>query len=855
MKRKFAVTGMTCSACSAHVEKSVAKALGVNAVSVNLLTNSMQVDFNEGQINEAAIIKTVEDAGYNASIFTDKNTAEEMPKMIDDGIKNMQNRLSVSIVFLLLLMYISMGPMVYDLFSANLPQFMLKYFTGDKNALVYSFTQLLLLVPILLANQKYFKNGFKTLYKKSPNMDSLIAIGAGAAAVYGIFAIYRIGYGMGYADWQLVQQYQHNLYFESAGMILTLITVGKYLEARAKGKTSEAINKLINLTPKTVTVLRDNQEKIIAAADIVVGDIFIIKPGEAVAVDGIIIEGQSLLDEAAVTGEGIPVAKQAGDKIISASLNKSGLLTAKAVKVGDDTTIAQIIKLVEEASASKAPIAKLADKIAGVFVPIVITISLLTAIVWLVAGASTEFAVSIAIAVLVISCPCALGLATPVAIMVGTGKGAQNGILIKSGEALQTINKVDTIVLDKTGTITKGQPQVTDIITLADLSAKELLQIAGSLEKGSEHPLAEAIIDKCKRESAAFYKLTDFSAVFGKGVAGKINDKYYYAGNQKMMQEKNIILADEINLLINKLSLAGKTALLFSDDKKILGIIAVADTVKATSKAAIAKLKQQGHHIIMLTGDNEITAQAIKKQVGIDEVIAGVLPAQKEAQITTLKNNGHKVAMVGDGINDAPALAAADVGIAIGAGTDVAIESADIVLMKNDLLDVVKALKLSTAVIRNIKENLFWAFFYNVIGIPLAAGALYAAWGIRLNPMFAAAAMSLSSVCVVTNALRLKRLQLNTLDEKIGDSEHFTIENVKEKEADTMKKTVIMIEGMSCGHCTGRVEKALQSVAGVTEVSVSLEDKKAVVTSEENVSSDVLKNTVVEAGYEVVGIK
>jgi len=855
MKRKFAVTGMTCSACSAHVEKSVAKALGVNAVSVNLLTNSMQVDFNEGQINEAAIIKTVEDAGYNASIFTDKNTAEEMPKMIDDGIKNMQNRLSVSIVFLLLLMYISMGTMVYDVFSANLPQFMLKYFIGDKNALVYSFTQLLLLVPILLANQKYFKNGFKTLYKKSPNMDSLIAIGAGAAAVYGIFAIYRIGYGMGYADWQLVQQYQHNLYFESAGMILTLITVGKYLEARAKGKTSEAINKLINLTPKTVTVLRDNQEKIIAAADIVVGDIFIIKPGEAVAVDGIIIEGQSLLDEAAVTGEGIPVAKQAGDKIISASLNKSGLLTAKAVKVGDDTTIAQIIKLVEEASASKAPIAKLADKIAGVFVPIVITISLLTAIVWLVAGASTEFAVSTAIAVLVISCPCALGLATPVAIMVGTGKGAQNGILIKSGEALQTINKVDTIVLDKTGTITKGQPQVTDIITLADLSAKELLKIAGSLEKGSEHPLAEAIIDKCKRESAAFYKLTDFSAVFGKGVAGKINDKYYYAGNQKMMQEKNIILADEINLLINKLSLAGKTALLFSDDKKILGIIAVADTVKATSKAAIAKLKQQGRHIIMLTGDNEITAQAIKKQVGIDEVIAGVLPAQKEAQITALKNNGHKVAMVGDGINDAPALAAADVGIAIGAGTDVAIESADIVLMKNDLLDVVKALKLSTAVIRNIKENLFWAFFYNVIGIPLAAGALYAAWGIRLNPMFAAAAMSLSSVCVVTNALRLKRLQLNTVDEKIGDSEHFTIENVKEKEADTMKKTVIMIEGMSCGHCTGRVEKALQSVAGVTEVSVSLEDKKAVVISEENVSTDVLKNTVVEAGYDVVDIK
>ena len=782
MKRKFAVGGMTCSACSAHVEKSVAKVVGVNQVNVNLLTNSMQVDFNEAQIKEAAIIKAVEDAGYTASVFADKQADDIKIATIDNSIKNMQDRLVVSIIFLLLLMYIAMGPMVYNLFSLTLPQFMLDYFVGGKNAFVYSFTQLLLLVPIVLANQNYFKNGFKTLYKKSPNMDSLIGIGAGAAIVYGVFAIYRIGYGLGYGEWQLVEQYRHNLYFESAGMILTLITVGKYLEAKAKGKTSEAINKLMKLMPKTVTVIRDEKEQVIAAADVVVGDIFLIKPGEAVAVDGIIIEGQSLLDEAAVTGEGIPVAKQTGDKIISASLNKSGFITARAVKVGADTTIAQIIKLVEEASASKAPIAKLADKIAGVFVPIVITIAVLTAVIWLLAGASAEFAISTAIAVLVISCPCALGLATPVAIMFGTGKGAQNGVLIKSGEALQMINKVDTIVFDKTGTITKGQPQVTDIIALATMSEKTLLQIAGSLEKGSEHPLAEAIIDKCKQDAIGFYKLTDFSAVFGKGVAGKIDGKYYYAGNKKMMLEKNIILDDKVDLMINKLSLSGKTALLFADATKILGIIAVADTVKATSKAAIAKLKQQGRRIIMLTGDNEITAAAIKKQVGIDEVIAGVLPAQKEAQITALKNNGHKVAMVGDGINDAPALAAADVGIAIGAGTDVAIESADIVLMKNDIMDVVKALKLSTAVIRNIKENLFWAFFYNVIGIPLAAGALYAAWGIRLNPMFAAAAMSLSSVCVVTNALRLKRLQLNIVDEKIDESEHFAIDNIKEKE-------------------------------------------------------------------------
>lgn len=670
----------------------------------------------------------------------------------------------------------------------------------------------------------------------------------------------------------VVHQYAHDLYFESAGTILTLITIGKYLETKSKGKTSEAITKLLNLAPKTVTVVRDGVEQVVDAADVGKGEIFLVKPGESVAVDGIVLEGKSSFDESAITGESIPVPKQEGDTIVSASINKSGLIRAKATKVGEDTTIAQIIRLVEEASSSKAPIAKMADKIAGVFVPAVITIALITGVIWLISGATFEFAMSTAIAVLVISCPCALGLATPVAIMVGTGKGAENGILIKSGDALETAHQIDTVVLDKTGTITQGKPVVTDIICAAGKNADktQLLQIAGSLEKGSEHPLAEAIVNYCETNSIALEKVTDFNALFGKGIEGTVSGTHYFAGNEKMMEEKGISLSTEQKNQIQALAKQGRTPLLFADKKQFLGIVAVADVVKPTSKEAVQKFRDYGIHVIMLTGDNEVTAQAIKEQVGIDEVIAGVLPTQKEEKISALKQAGHKVAMIGDGVNDAPALASADVGIAIGAGTDVAIESADIVLMKNDLLDAVGAVKLSKAVIRNIKENLFWAFFYNSIGIPLAAGVLYPLFQIKLNPMFGAAAMSLSSVCVVSNALRLRWVKLHdakkTQSEPYQDAAASAIADINQHNAldnnikstnndkgESTMTTTISIEGMMCAHCQAHVEKALKEVAGVTEVTVSLENKNAVVTGDASV--EALKQAVVDAGYEVTDVK
>ncbi len=932
MKEKFDVTGMTCSACSSHVEKSVGKLVGVENVSVNLLTNSMQVEFDENQLDTAGIIKAVEDAGYGAAVKDEHAKSGAKTSGQQDGaagnglsameqnVKNMKKRLIVSLIFWIPLMYVSMGHMIYQWLNIPMPPFTMNYLHGNENAMTYAFTQFLLLLPILVANQKYFKNGFKTLWHRSPNMDSLIAIGAGAAILYGIFAIYRIGYGMGHGDMEVVHQYAHDLYFESAGTILTLITIGKYLETKSKGKTSEAITKLLNLAPKTVTVIRGGKEQVIDAADVEKGEIFLVKPGEAVAVDGVIMEGKSSFDESAITGESIPVPKQEGDTIVSASMNKSGLIRAKATRVGEDTTIAQIIKLVEEASSSKAPIAKMADKIAGVFVPTVITIAIITGIIWFISGATFEFAMSTAIAVLVISCPCALGLATPVAIMVGTGKGAENGILIKSGDALETAHQIDTVVLDKTGTITQGKPVVTDILCTfgaaqgsekTDRSADpavRLLHIAGSLEKGSEHPLAEAIVDYCEKNRIALKKVTDFNASFGKGIEGTVSGTRYFAGNEKMMEEKQIALSKGQKEQIHALAKQGKTPLLFATENRFLGIVAVADVVKPTSKAAVQKFREYGIHVIMLTGDNEVTAQAIKEQVGIDEVIAGVLPTQKEEKISALKQAGHKVAMIGDGINDAPALASADVGIAIGAGTDVAIESADIVLMKNDLLDAAGAVKLSKAVIRNIRENLFWAFFYNSIGIPLAAGVLYQFFGIKLNPMFGAAAMSLSSVCVVSNALRLRWVKLHdekdaktvqaqteqagTLSEvktmALADVEEpVQAENVDEEDrrnhetetidhksaiydrdlhalraavllnhndkgGETMT-TTISIEGMMCGHCQARVEKALKEVAGVTDVTVSLEDKNAVVTGD--ASADALKQAVVDAGYEVTDVK
>ena len=884
MKERFDVTGMTCSACSSHVEKSVSKLTGVENVSVNLLTNSMQVEFDENKLDTAGIIKAVEDAGYGAAVKDEhaksgKKTSGQSDSQensglsaVEQNVKNMKKRLIVSLIFWIPLMYVSMGHMIYQWLNIPMPPFTMNFLHGNENAITYAFTQFLLLLPILIANQKYFKNGFKTLWHRSPNMDSLIAIGAGAAILYGIFAIYRIGYAMGHGDMAVVHQYAHDLYFESAGTILTLITIGKYLETKSKGKTSEAITKLLNLAPKTVTVVRDGVEQVIDATDVEKGEIFLVKPGESVAVDGIVLEGKSSFDESAITGESIPVPKQEGDTIVSASMNKSGLIRAKATKVGEDTTIAQIIRLVEEASSSKAPIAKMADKIAGVFVPTVITIALIAGVIWLISGATFEFAMSTAIAVLVISCPCALGLATPVAIMVGTGKGAENGILIKSGDALETAHQIDTVVLDKTGTITQGKPVVTDIICAAGKNADktQLLQIAGSLEKGSEHPLAEAIVNYCETNSIALEKVTDFNALFGKGIEGTVSGTHYYAGNEKMMEEKGISLSTEQKNQIQALAKQGRTPLLFADEKQFLGIVAVADVVKPTSKEAVQKFRDYGIHVIMLTGDNEVTAQAIKEQVGIDEVVAGVLPTQKEEKISALKQAGHKVAMIGDGVNDAPALASADVGIAIGAGTDVAIESADIVLMKNDLLDAVGAVKLSKAVIRNIKENLFWAFFYNSIGIPLAAGVLYPLFQIKLNPMFGAAAMSLSSVCVVSNALRLRWVKLHdakkTQSEPYQDVAASTIADINQHNAldnnikstnndkgESTMTTTISIEGMMCAHCQAHVEKALKEVAGVTEVTVSLENKNAVVTGDASV--EALKQAVVDAGYEVTDVK
>lgn len=877
MVGKFNVTGMTCSACSAHVEKSVSKLDGVDKVSVNLLTNSMQVGFDENTVSNADIIKAVESAGYGAYVKepvqkgrAGTSVAQGTGSLQDIYKKNigsMKKRLVISVIFLIPLMYVSMGHMFFTMTGIDMPRHMVKYLYGDANAGVFAITQVFLLLPIVIANQKYYIKGFKTLAKRSPNMDSLIAVGSGAAIIYGIYATYKIVYGLGHGDMDTVHHFSHDLYFESAGMILTLITVGKFLETRSKSKTSEAITKLMELAPKTAVVIRDGVEQVINAGEMLAGDIFIVKPGEAVAVDGIVLEGKSSVDESLVTGESIPVIKQEGDRLISASINKAGLLKAKAVRVGEDTTLSQIIKLVEEASSSKAPIARIADKVSGIFVPAVMAISLVTAVVWLLLGAGTEFALSTAIAVLVISCPCALGLATPVAIMAGTGKGAENGILVKSGEALETAHLVDTVVLDKTGTITEGKPSVTDITVYGGITEKELLKIAGSLENGSEHPLAEAITGKCNTIGIKPATVKDFKAVFGKGITGIVNGRQYYAGNSGLLEEYGISTDKNTDKIINRYASDGKTPLIFADENSIIGIIAVADTVKETSREAVEEFKKQGIHVVMLTGDNEITANAIKEKTGIDEVIANVLPAQKEEKISLLKAEGHKVAMIGDGINDAPALVSADVGIAIGAGADIAIESAGIVLMRNSLLDAVSALKLSKAVIRNIKQNLFWAFFYNIIGIPVAAGLLYVPLGIKLSPMIGAAAMSLSSVCVVSNALRLKRLKLyKSKNSTIPDVNNTGIndtyvdgankdninKNNLRKEDRIMTKKII-IDGMMCEHCTGRVEKALRGVKGVTDVVMSLEGKSATVTASD-ADDNELKAAITDAGYEVVSI-
>ena len=719
-KVKFDIQGMTCSSCSAHVERAVSKLEGIKNVNVNLLSNNMIVEYDENKLNNEKIIKAVIDAGYGASMSKEnKKTQGAKEKTLDnqDIIKSMKKRLIISICFLIPLMYIAMHHMLYEWFGLPVPQIIKTLFHGNENAITFGLTQFLLVLPIVYVNRNYFIVGFKRLFRKSPNMDSLIAIGSGAAIIYGIFAIYMIGYGLGHNQIDIVEKYSMDIYFESAGTILTLITVGKYLETKSKGKTSDAISKLINLAPKTAIVLRDGKEIELNLEEIVVGDIISIKPGGSIGVDGEIIEGSSSIDQSSITGESIPVEKTVGDKVVSGTINKNGYLKIKATKVGNDTTLSQIIKLVEEASNSKAPISRLADKVSGIFVPIVICIAILATIFWILQGQSFEFALSIGIAVLVISCPCALGLATPVAIMVGTGKGAQNGILIKSAESLEILHSVNTVVLDKTGTVTEGKPKVTNVVSL--IEEKELIKIAGSLEKNSEHPLAEAIMEKIKEEQIELSETTEFEAVSGRGVKGKIEKTKYLGGNIAFMQENNIDII-KIKSQSEELLKQGKTVLYFANESEIIGIIAVADTIKETSYQAIQELKRKNIEVVMLTGDNKIVAEQIGKQLEIDKVISEVLPQDKEKEVSKLQEQGKKVAFVGDGINDSPALVKADVGLAIGSGTDIAIESADVVLMKNNLLDVVTAIDLSKAVIRNIKINLFWAFFYNIIGIPVA---------------------------------------------------------------------------------------------------------------------------------------
>lgn len=1026
MKQRYHISGMTCSACSSHVEKAAGRLEGVRKASVNLLTETMEIEYDENVLTEEVIEKTVEKAGYGASLISNGGRSREtggdrngagggMPEAGEgaecrgggdcrirgegvreaaggsgrDGLQRkareetraMKWRLGISIGFLIPLMYVAMYHMFNDWFGLPIPGFVHRFLHGNENAMTFAMTQFILLLPILYMNRKFFSVGFKTLRHLSPNMDSLIALGASAAIGYGIFAMYRISFGLGHGDMAVVEHYSGDLYFESAGTILTLITVGKYLESRSKGKTSEAITKLMDLSPKMAVIVdQAGNEREIPTEELQSGDIFLVKPGSLVPADGTVLEGNSSIDEAAITGESVPVEKQPGDKVVSATVNKAGFLKCRADRVGEDTTLSQIIRLVEEASASKAPIAQLADKVAGVFVPVVIGIALLTLAVWLIAGAGAEFAISSAIAVLVISCPCALGLATPVAIMVGTGVGAGHGILIKSGEALQQAKEIDTVVLDKTGTLTSGKLHVAGTgCYVQDMSLETLVGIAAALEKRSEHPLAEAIVAYAERARLELPEIRDFKAVFGRGIEGVLaediapRDRFpepaedgptavffagkqedgskalwtgekrkdsaedwaalraapeergldkdggaksgtrYFVGNRAYMEENGIRIDEMAARGLDEIAEEGRTPLLVAEEGRLLGYIDVADQIKGSSYAAVQKLREMGIHVVMLTGDNKRTAEAVRQQLDIEEAVAEVLPQDKEKKIRSLKAAGRKVAMIGDGINDAPALAAADVGMAIGAGTDVAMESADIVLMKSDLRDAVTAVRLSRAVIRNIKQNLFWAFFYNAVGIPLAAGVWYPLFEIRLSPMFGAAAMSLSSIFVVGNALRLRGFKsgfegrakaaaasetagktgtakepgaagkaetvkgpetagkTETVKEPETAGKTMTVkepgaagktgttkepETAIEKESEEEKMTKVMtIEGMMCAHCTGRVQKALEAVAGVTAAVMSLEDKTAALELAEEVGDDVLRAAVTEAGYEVTEIK
>ena len=829
MTENFVVTGMTCSACSAHVERAVSKVDGVEAVAVNLMTGRMSVTFDEAKTSPAAICDAVIADGYGAEPAANTDAHRQQEKQ-DEATRAMKRRLILSLCFLVPLFYLSMGHMMGwplpHAFHTSFP-----FFVG---------TQLVLLLPILIANRNYFTVGFSRLFRLAPNMDSLVALGAAAGIVYSVITIFTYdGSGM------------PELYFESAGMILSLVTIGKYLEQRSRGKTTGAISALLALAPDSAVVERDGTERTVPLSEVAAGDTVIVRQGGKIPVDGTVLSGEAAVDESAITGESLPVEKREGDSVTAATINRSGFLRLRAERVGADTTLAQIVRLMEEAGSSKAPIAKLADKVSGVFVPVVMTIALVSALLWYFAGGqSAGFSLSIGIAVLVISCPCALGLATPVAIMVGTGKAAEHGILIKSAESLETLHKVDTVVLDKTGTVTEGQPRVTEIIPLGAVSAEELLCTAASVEAQSEHPLSRAIVNEASARGIPLVAdVAGFSATAGGGVEASVHGTVIYGGNARLMEQKGVDLT-ACSDIATRLAGEGKTPLYFAENGKPLGILAIADSVKETSFAAIRELQSMGVKLVLLTGDNRRTAEAIARQLGIGDVLSDVLPQDKESCIARLQGEGHCVAMVGDGINDAPALARADVGLAIGAGTDIAIESADVVLMKSDLRDVPSAISLSRSVIRNIKENLFWVFFYNAIGIPIAAGAFYPAFQFKLNPMFAAAAMSLSSVCVVSNALRLRGWKPNRVETPEAPQAE---DKDKTKEDTTMTTRTMKIEGMMCTHCSSRVEKALNAIDGVS-ATVDLEHKTATVHAEPQVEDAALKTAVEDAGYTVVSI-
>ena len=835
---QYTVTGMSCAACSARVEKAVSKVPGVTACSVSLLTNSMGV---EGTASQADIIKAVVDAGYGASVKGEETAAAsasyqaEEEALADHETPVLKKRLLASLGFLMILMYFSMGHMMW---GWPVPAFF------ENNHVAMGLLQLLLAAIVMVINQKFFISGFRGLLHKAPNMDTLVALGSGASFVWSTYALFALSDAQLRGDMDGVMTYMHEFYFESAAMILTLITVGKMLEARSKGKTTDALKGLMKLAPKTAVVLRDGKETTVPIAQVRKGDVFVVRPGENIPVDGVVLEGSSAVNESALTGESIPVDKETGDLVSAATVNQSGFLRCEATRVGEDTTLSQIIKMVSDAAATKAPIAKIADRVSGVFVPAVITIAVLTTFGWLLLGGTLGFGPARGISVLVISCPCALGLATPVAIMVGNGMGAKNGILFKTAVSLEETGRVEIVALDKTGTITKGEPVVTDLLPAEGATEMELLSMAGSLEKKSEHPLAKAVLKKAEEEPVTIGEVSEFTALPGNGLSGRLNGEELLGGNLTFISSR-VTVPETIKKEAQTLAGEGKTPLFFAKGGRLAGIIAVADTIKEDSPKAVKELQNMGIHVVMLTGDNERTAKAVGAQAGVDEVIAGVLPDGKESVIRSLKSKG-KVAMVGDGINDAPALTRADIGIAIGAGTDVAIDAADVVLMKSRLSDVPAAIRLSRATLRNIHENLFWAFFYNIIGIPLAMGVWIPLFGWQLNPMFGAAAMSLSSFCVVSNALRLNFFDMyrSDRDKKIKEK--------KKKETKTMEKT-LKVEGMMCEHCEARVKKALEAVPGVESAVASHKDGTAVVTLSQDVPYETLKKAVEDQDYKVIG--